>query len=478
MPEKRNKVNENLALGHGEMQLDAPPEVRQVKLDAFSCHGSNVSLVSRHSKVSSRITLAELKERQLLEMRDLKDRQRKQLLYFERKFGSLRLNESTCSKLSSVSNCDDREKEHVHRFVSPSHDLRIKSQEMSKLLDYQRTKKKEVNLESLSVSLELSKVELSTFDGQPAGRNKQGEKIVNYISQIDFPVKYNCEFAGDCPSDKSLSVINSNVSSTVERDAYLDESYNIVPLPRGMSEEDIAVPVIGNESGMCKAGLTGNDAPRAVLASINGRTRHQIVIVGMDEKDSHVGDDARSKRVILTLKYQIEHGIVTKWGDIEKIWYHIFYKELRVATEKRRVLWREVSLNRKANREMTRIMFEAFNSPGICVAIRTMLSLCTSSRTTGVVFYLADGVTHTVPIYEGYALPYSVFRLYLAGRVLTYFMMKILADAGCSPSVYSWNILRRKPPDNVLIYSKLLGLVIRGTYREAGMLLFLEEAEE
>ncbi|CAH8654158.1 unnamed protein product [Schistosoma haematobium] len=397
MPVKRNKINENFALGHREMQSDSPPDIRQVKLDAFSCHGSNVSLVSRHSKVSSRITLAELKERQLLEMRDLKDRQRKQLLCFQRELGSLRLNESTCSKLSSVSNCDDREKKHVHRFVSPSHDLRIKSLEKSKLLDYPGTKKKEVTLESLSVGLELP---------------------------------------------------------TVERDAYFNESYNIVPLPRGVAEEDIAAPVIGNESGMCKAGFTKNDAPRAVLPSIVGRTRHQVVTVGMDGKNSHVGDDARSKRVILTLKYRIEHGIATKWGDMEKIWYHTFYKGLRAATEKHPVLLREVSLNPKANREMTRIMSETFNTPGTCAATQTLLSLCTSGRTTGIVLNLGDGVTHTVPIYEDYALPYTVLRLDLAGRVLADFMMKILTKTGCSSSVYSWNILRRKPPDIVLLYSK------------------------
>ncbi|CAH8518996.1 unnamed protein product [Schistosoma guineensis] len=376
------------------MQSDTPPDVRQVKLDAFSCHGSNVSLLSKRSKVSSRITLAELKERQLLEMRDLKDRQRKQLLCFQREFGSLRLNKSTCSKLSSVSNCDDREKEYVHRFVSPSHDLRIKSLEKSKRLDYPGTKEK-VTLESLSVGHELP---------------------------------------------------------TVEHDAYFDESYNIVPLPRGVAEEDIATPVIGNESGMCKAGFTKNDAPIAVLLPIVGRTRHQVT-VEMDGKDSHVGDDARPKRVILTLKYRIEHGIATKWGDMEKMWYHTFYKGLRVATEKHPGLLRAVSLNPKANCEMTRIMFESFNTPGTCAATQTVLSLCTLC-TTGIVLNLGDGVTHTVPIYEDYALPYTVLRLDFAGRVLADFRMKILTKTGCSSSVYSWNILRRKPPDIVLLYSK------------------------
>ena len=159
----------------------------------------------------------------------------------------------------------------------------------------------------------------------------------------------------------------------------------------------------------------------------------QGVMVGMGQRDSYVGDEAQSKRGILTLKYPIEHGIVTNWDDMEKIWHHTFYNELRVAPEgtqssSLKPHWTQRPTAKRWPRSCSRP-----STPPPCMLPSRPSSLWHAGpKHTGIVMDSGDGVTHTVPIYEGYALPHAILRLDLAGRDLTDYLMKILTERGYS----------------------------------------------
>ncbi|XP_050822027.1 actin-related protein T3 isoform X4 [Gopherus flavomarginatus] len=191
--------------------------------------------------------------------------------------------------------------------------------------------------------------------------------------------------------------------------------------------------VMDNGSGLIKAGIAGDKEPRFIYSNITGRPKAKSVMLGAGQKDLYIGDEAQAKRGILSIRYPVEHGIVTSWADMEAVWKNVYDHDLKMKASERPALFTEAPLNPLVNREhMTKILFERFEVPALYVAIQAVLALYASGLTTGCVMDSGDGVTHTVPIFEGYCLSHAVLRLDLAGRDLTDYLMRILKESGVS----------------------------------------------
>ncbi|XP_019367204.1 PREDICTED: actin-related protein T2-like [Gavialis gangeticus] len=190
---------------------------------------------------------------------------------------------------------------------------------------------------------------------------------------------------------------------------------------------DIPAAIFDNGSGLCKAGLSGEIGPRHVIPSITGHPKAKASVLGADQKEHYVGEEAREKQDVLSLKYPIERGIITSWDKVEKLWKHVYDHKLCIKAFERPVLMTEIPMNPAENREkLTQLMFERFRVPAFYLSVQSILSLYASARVTGMVIDSGHGVTHTVPVYEGYCLPHAVSMLDIAGKDITEYFTKLL----------------------------------------------------
>jgi centractin len=203
-----------------------------------------------------------------------------------------------------------------------------------------------------------------------------------------------------------------------------------------MMDTDIVIAnqpiVIDNGSGILKAGFAGDQVPKINFSNYIGRPKHTRVMTGGLEADLFVGSLAEEYRGLLNIRYPMDHGCVKDWNDMEKIWQHVYSKhQLNASSEEHPVLLTEAPLNPRRNRERAaEIFFETFNVPALYISMQAVLSLYSTGRTTGVVLDSGDGVTHSVPIYEGFALPHSVMRNDIAGREITKYLKLLLRKEG------------------------------------------------
>jgi len=130
------------------------------------------------------------------------------------------------------------------------------------------------------------------------------------------------------------------------------------------------------------------------------------------------------------LKYPTKHGVVEDWQSMVHLWEHV-YKEADIISQDHPVLLTEPPLNPYQNQnKMAEKFFERFNVPALFVAQQAILSLYASGRETGLVLDSGHGVTHCVPVFEGFALNHAITRMDVAGADVTEYLNLLLRKSG------------------------------------------------
>ncbi|PAV90181.1 hypothetical protein WR25_17233 [Diploscapter pachys] len=208
--------------------------------------------------------------------------------------------------------------------------------------------------------------------------------------------------------------------------------------------------VIDNGTGYTKLGYSGNSEPQFIIPSaiaVKDRIASSQAAAlrwntagggRIDDLDFFIGDEALSPAAAnYSVKYPIRHGIVEDWDLMERFWEQCIFKYLRAEPEDHYFLLTEPPLNTPENREFTaEIMFESFNVPGLYIAVQAVLALAASWQSknanerslTGLVIDSGDGVTHCIPVADGYVIGSCIRHIPIAGRDITYFIQSILRE--------------------------------------------------
>eukprot|EP00033_Pygsuia_biforma_P001013 GCRY01001158.1.p1 GENE.GCRY01001158.1~~GCRY01001158.1.p1 ORF type:complete len:423 (+),score=95.73 GCRY01001158.1:146-1414(+) len=223
--------------------------------------------------------------------------------------------------------------------------------------------------------------------------------------------------------------------------------------------------VIDNGTGYTKMGFAGNCEPQYIMPS-NIATNEIVGAAALQKKsttiggkktiadlDFFIGDEAFAKSKTHQLYYPVRHGQIDNWDYMERFWEQCIFKYLRCEPEDHYFLLTEPPLNTPENREYTaEIMFETFNVPGLYIAVQAVLALAASwtsknvtERTlTGCVVDSGDGVTHVIPVAEGYVIGSSIKHIPLAGRDITQFVQQLLRERESSiPPEESLEVAKR-----------------------------------
>lgn len=191
--------------------------------------------------------------------------------------------------------------------------------------------------------------------------------------------------------------------------------------------------------GFAGMGNSSNHVPSFVIPTIIAETKSKRGGNRNDalgDMDFYIGNEAEARRKTLNVKSPIQDGVVEDWDCMEKFWNRCIYGYLQCNPEDHYMLLTEPPLNPPENREYSaEIMFETFQTPGLYIGVQAVLALIASKVSstadkvmTGTVVDSGDGVTHVIPVVDGYVIGSCIRHIPLAGSHITDFIVQMLRE--------------------------------------------------
>ena len=189
--------------------------------------------------------------------------------------------------------------------------------------------------------------------------------------------------------------------------------------------DESEVVVVDMGTGFIKAGYSGEDLPRVVIPTVMSErenyTAEDTTANPGDSKPNKVvskkfGNDAYASRDDYEIHHPIQRGIVQDWNRVTDLLEHVFYNELGIEPRNATVLMTDSPMAKKDDKvHLAQIMFENFRFKAFALQNSAVLSLFSNGTTIGLVAESGEGVTYTVPVFEGYALPHAMHSIDIAG---------------------------------------------------------------
>ena len=182
-------------------------------------------------------------------------------------------------------------------------------------------------------------------------------------------------------------------------------------------------------SGLIKAAFGGEDGLRSIFSSLVGTPKMFGLMVGVEQQERYVGDEAIAKLENMDFNAPIKRGEVADWEKFETLMHHLFYSEMKVVPEEISILISESPKASKENRsKLSELLFETFNVQKIHVGNSAMLGLYAYGKTTGLLVDSGFNVSSSVPVYEGFPLQHASLRMNYGGEDLSLRLLEMIKE--------------------------------------------------